>query len=228
VERQQKEYDVRKFTIEHPTKVAPMQRFVTVQDAKAAFTLLSYGLPEYELKLDGKGTLALTLLRCVGTLAADKPITRPGGKSGWHNETPDAQCPGTHTFRYALFPHASNGTASDDECNRVSEQFHLPLLAVRRKNSGELPTEGSFLSLVPDSLVLSALKQSGDGEAMIVRVYNPGSSEVAGEIRFAQSVEKASFSRLDETEGAAAPITDGRTIPVRVPPSGIITLRVKV
>ncbi len=88
--------------------------------------------------------------------------------------------------------------------------------------------QGSFLSLVPDSLVLSALKQSEDGEAMVVRVYNPGSSEVAGEVRFAQEVEKASFSRLDETEGAAAPITGGKTIPVRVPPSGIITLRVKV
>ena len=91
-----------------------MQRFVTVKDQEQAFTLLSYGLPEYELKLDGKGTLALTLLRCIGTLAADKLITRPGGKSGWHNDTPDAQCQGVHMFRYALFPQAPAASEEED------------------------------------------------------------------------------------------------------------------
>jgi mannosylglycerate hydrolase len=228
VERKQKEYDVRKFTIEHPAKVAPMQRFVTVGDKEGAFTLLSYGLPEYELKLDGRGTLALTLLRCVGTLAADKPITRPGGKSGWHNDTPEAQCQGTHTFRYGVFPHAPLGPECDDGLNKASEQFHLPLLAVRRKNGGTLPVQGSFLSLTPDSLVLSALKQSEDGEALIVRVYNPGSSNVAGKIHFAVNIRKASLSRLDETEGVAVEVVGGRTIPVSVPPSGIVTLRAEV
>lgn len=227
VERKQQEYDVRQFTIEHPAKVAPMQRFVTVQGEGRAFTLLSYGLPEYELKLDGRGTLALTLLRCVGTLAADKPITRPGGKSGWHNDTPDAQCLGVHTFRYGIYPHPSSGSEGQNELNRVSEQFHLPFLAVRRKNSDALSAEGSFLTITPDSLVLSALKQSEAGNALIVRVYNPGSSEVAGAIHCSWNVAKASFSRLDETEGTAADVIDGNTIPVRIAPSGIVTLRIE-
>jgi mannosylglycerate hydrolase len=229
VERQQLEYDIRQFTIEHPAKVAPMQRFVTVRDPEKSFTLLTYGLPEYELVLDGRGTLALTLLRCVGTLAADKPITRPGGKSGWHNDTPDAQCPGVHTFRYALFPHASaSGAAHDNELNKVSEQFHLPFLSVRRKNDGVLPVEGSFLTVLPERLVLSALKQSEEGSAIVVRVYNPGVSEEEGEIHCARDVARASFSRLDESEGADAEVIGGRVIPVRVPRSGIVTLRLEL
>jgi len=228
VERKQQKYDLAKFTIEHPTKVAPMQRFVTIKDQEKAFTLLSYGLPEYELKPDGKGTLALTLLRCVGTLAADKPITRPGGKSGWHNDTPDAQCQGTHAFRYALFPHSANALTSDEEVNTTSEEFHLPFLAVRRKNSGALPVEGSFVSVAPSRLVLSALKQSEEGNALIVRLYNPGSLEVRGEVQSSKPVVKASWCRLDETETAPAEVFNGRTIPLSVPPAGIVSLKLTI
>ena len=227
VERKQQEYDVSRFTIEHPAKVAPMQRFVTIRDKERAFTLLSYGLPEYELKLDGKGTLALTLLRCVGTLAADKPLTRPGGKAGWHNDTPDAQCPGSHTMRYAVLLHSSTGIATEEERNKASEEFHLPFIPVRRKTVGALPPEGSFVSVTPESLVLSALKESEDGNALIVRLYNPGLSEVTGAVRSARNVTKASFCRLDETETSPAAIVDGKNIPVRVPPSGILTLRIQ-
>jgi len=39
---------------------------------------------EYELLLDGKGTIALSLLRCVGLQARARPSTR-GEKAGWHN-----------------------------------------------------------------------------------------------------------------------------------------------
>ena len=121
------------------------------------------------------------MLRCVGTLAADKPITRPGGKSGWHNDTPDAQCQGSHTFRYAIFPILATALQARKSSTRVSEQFHLPFLAVRRKNSG-VASAGRIVPerALPDRLVLSALKQSEEGDALIVRVYNPGSPEVEG------------------------------------------------
>ena len=71
----------------------------------------------------------MTLLRCVGLLAGEDLITRPGGKAGWHNETPDAQCRGTHTFRYAVLPLSRN--AMDDRALLESEleTFHVPSVA---------------------------------------------------------------------------------------------------
>jgi len=200
VKRQQKEYNVKEFTIEHPAKVAPMQRFVTVKDDDKALTILSYGLPEYELKLDGKGTLALTLLRCVGLLAGENLITRPGGKSGWHNETPEAQCLGTHTFRYAIFPHRAEEFNLMEVINVQCESFHYPLLSVRRKNAGELKLEDSLLSLSPSTVVLSAIKESEDAKAAIVRWWNPTPSAISADLSLHLPIRKAALAKLNETE----------------------------
>ena len=230
VERTQRQYDVASFTIEHPAAVAPMQRFVTVKGGDRSLTLCAYGLPEYELMLDGKGTLALTLLRCVGLLAADDLITRPGGKAGWHNETPDAQCQGLHTFRYALIPHGPDEPAWGEFVARESERFHLPMRPVRRKNSAPLPMESSFLALDGGPLVLSALKESEDGTGIIVRVSNPGPSPVDGTVRCARPVKKVLLVNLnEEVTGEAEYRADprGASIPLHVPPCGIITLCIR-
>ena len=43
----------------------------------------------------------------------------------------------------------------------------------------------------------------------------------------ARDVRRHRTSRLDETEAAPAEVVDGRTIPVRVPASGIATVRLR-
>ncbi len=231
LERVQRKYDVGSFMIEHPAQVAPMQRFVTVSGKDRSLTLLAYGLPEYELKLDGRGTLALTLLRCVGRLAGDDLITRPGGKAGWDNDTPDAQCQGIHSFRYALLPHGPDEPDWGEFVTRESERFHLPMLPLRRKNSAPLPLESSLLGLEGGPLVLSAVKESEDGTGIIVRVYNPGPAAVEGVLRCARPVKKALLVNLNEDVTGEAEVTgDSRGASVRldVPAGGIVTVNIKV
>jgi len=228
VERQQKEYDVRKFTIEHPAKVAPMQRFVTVRGTTTALTVMSYGLPEYELKLDGKGTVALTLLRCVGLLAGDELITRPGGKSGWHNETPDAQCLGAHTFRYAVFPHAAEEVKKCSQINEASEYFHFPLLAARRKNPDAPAMRGSMAAISSTQLVLSALKVAEDGKGIILRVNNPVASDADGVIHFERRVRAAWKAELNEECGERLVVQGENDISMHVGACGLVTLKVEL
>ena len=84
------------------------------------------------------------------------------------------------------------------------------------------------MSVSPARLVLSALKQSEEGNALIVRLYNPGPLEVRGEVQSSKPVAKASYCRLDETETVPAEVFNGRTIPVSVPPSGIISLKLTI
>ncbi len=228
LERQQKEYDVSEFTIEHPAKVAPMQRFITVRDKTRALTVMSYGLPEYELKLDGKGTVALTLLRCVGLLAGENLLTRPGGKSGWHNETPDAQCPGTHTFRYAILPHSARDVESFANVNELSEYFHLPLLPICRKNPTELPMQGGMVSISSNELVLSALKTAERGEGIILRVHNPVARQAEGVVHFTRIVRNAWSAKLNEEVIDRLDVHEGRDIPVRLGAYGILTLKIEL
>lgn len=226
VERRQKEYDVREFSIEHPAKVAPMQRFVTVRGETRSLTLLSYGLPEYELKLDAKGTLALTLLRCVGLLGGDDLITRPGGKAGWHNETPEAQCPGRHTFRYALLTGGPADGPDGTLVARETERFHFPLLPVRRKNEIPSSVRSSFLGLSGVGLTLSAVKEAEDGRGLIVRFYATGTAFPGQVISFGFPVAEAYEAKLNEETIRPLPVEDGHAVACDVPPRGVVTLRI--
>ncbi|MBI3005994.1 MAG: hypothetical protein HYY49_11365, partial [Ignavibacteriales bacterium] len=69
VKRVHQEYDNSRFPYELPAFVSPMQRFVTILDGQKGCTLITRGLPEYELSVREPGVLALTLLRCVGKLS---------------------------------------------------------------------------------------------------------------------------------------------------------------
>lgn len=227
VERKHTTYDVTKFPFEHPALVAPMRRFVTIRDGKKGFTLIVKGLPEYELKLDERGVLALTLLRCVGKLAGRDLITRPGGAAGWWNETPDAQCLGTHTFEYALYPHAASEINDCSSILRQAELFTVPTFAVKRKNEQSV-LERSFLSITPERLQLSALKESEDRSGIIVRVSNPVGSEVEGTIHVEMPIQQAFLVKLNEEIIQPLDIKNEHDVHVKIKPYEIKSLKLKV
>jgi alpha-mannosidase len=225
LERTQKKYRTSEFTIEHPASVAPMQRFVGVRDQRHGMVLFTDGLPEYELLLDGKGTIALTLLRCVGLLAGEDLSTRPGGKAGWHNETPDAQCQGTQRFRYALLPTPPDENGGSALVNAEAEEFHAPLLPFRRKNPEPLPLSGSFMSCESGRTTFSALKESEDGKAAILRLYNTTGAAIEETLRFRDRIRTAERSRLDETPCGALPVEAESTLRITLAPGEVVTLR---
>jgi mannosylglycerate hydrolase len=225
VKREHQAYDVSQFPFEHPAKVAPMQRFVTISDAKKGLTLIVKGLPEYELKLDEPGTIALTLLRCVGKLSGRNLITRPGGAAGWWSETPEAQCQGMHTFEYSLYPHASVEMETWSSILKEVEFFTAPPLVVKRKNEQTI-LGASFLSVRPDHLLLSALKEAEDRNGVIVRVSNPVGSEIEGRISFQRLVKEAYLAKLNEENIKPLTIIDGREVSVNMKPYEIKTIRI--
>jgi alpha-mannosidase len=162
----------------------------------------------------------------VGLLSGDDLITRPGGSAGWFNETPDAQCLGTHSFRYAVLTHAEEEIRDHRLLNKECERFHYPLLPVRRKNQDDLELSGSFLQGPSDDLVLSALKQSEDGAGYVVRVYNTGAGQKAASVTFDRPVRGAWVSRLNEDRVQRVPISGSAIVPIVVAPKGIATVRV--
>jgi alpha-mannosidase len=166
------------------------------------------GLPEYEaIPVHRRLDLALTLLRCVGWLSRDDLSTRPG-HAGPGIATPEAQCPGRQTFRYALAFGAAS--MSDAGICRLSADVRTP---VGVGPAGAL-TEG--LVAVDGDVAPSALKPAEDGDGAILRVYAPG----AGSRLDVRAIGEVSAVRLDEAatrEDPLAPLERGeiRTIRIR-------------
>ena len=226
VKREHRSYDTSQFSIEHPAMVAPMQRFVTIFDKTKGFTLIAKGLPEYELKVDRRGKLALTLLRCVGKLSGRDLTTRPGGAAGWWNETPEAQCLGSHTFEYSVFPHKAIGDGIWTSILEQVESFTVPLLAVKRKNE-QTVFEKSFLSVQPTSLLLTALKRADDESGIVIRLNNPVDGDVRGIVHMEAKTREAYRATMNESIVEPMEIMGGHDIPVTVKAYEVMTLVVR-
>jgi alpha-mannosidase len=226
VKREHRIYDTTQFHIEHPAMVAPMQRFVTICDNSKGLTLITKGLPEYELMVEKKGELALTLLRCVGKLSGRDLTTRPGGAAGWWNETAEAQCLGTHTFEYSLFPHKWLGDAVWTSILEQVEEFTVPFLTVKRKNE-QTVFEKSFLSVQPNGLLLSALKQADDKSGIVIRLSNPIDSTVQGSVHLEAKAKEAFRVAMNEEIVGPVQVLNGHDIPVTLKAFEVMTILVK-
>jgi alpha-mannosidase len=166
--------------------------------------------------------------------------------------TPDAQCPGRHTFELAVRPHAGDWRticrdaavfAAPLYVRRGDETegylpgevwpettFDPPLRAFALKPralTGDLPGELSFLSLSPAALVLSAVKRSEDGEALIVRCYNPTAEALPATLDMCWPVERADLVSLDEKRLVDAPTVETGRIRFAIGPKQVRTIAVR-
>ncbi|HEY3523495.1 MAG TPA: glycosyl hydrolase-related protein, partial [Candidatus Limnocylindrales bacterium] len=171
--------------------------------------VVGHGLPEYEALPVHRGLdLAVTLLRCVGWLSRDDLATRPG-HAGPGVPTPDAQCNGPHTFRYALAFGAAS--MSDAAVCRLSADVRSP---VGVGPEGAL-TEG--LLAVDGDVAWSTLKPAEDGDGAILRLHAPG----AGTRLDVRAIGAVAATRLDETttrEDPVAPLRAGEIRTLRIRP----------
>jgi alpha-mannosidase len=200
---------------EQPTGCHPQLGFVDVTDGQRGVMLLNRGLPEYEA-LSGQDqgvTLVLTLLRCVGWLSRGDLHNRPA-HAGPADPTPEAQCPGVHTFHYALVSHAGNYLTAMHE----AAAFNAPLRAVSTSaHEGPLPPQGSFVDVSPAAVVITALKPPEEGDGLVVRLYNAASVPVQARLKLWRPFHEAALVPL--AEGAPLQIlaadTDAVTLPLR-------------
>lgn len=197
---------------EQPTGCHPQLGFVDVSDGQRGLMLLNRGLPEYEV-LPGQGqgvTVALTLLRCVGWLSRGDLHNRPA-HAGPADPTPEAQCPGEHTFHYALAPHAGNYLTA----MREAAAFAVPLRAVSTPaHDGALPSQCSFIAVSPTAVVVTCVKPPEEGEGLIVRLYNAASVPVQARLELWRPFRQA----------ALVPLAEGAPRQVLAADAGAVTL----
>ena len=212
----------------------PQASFVDVNDSGHGLAVANRGLPEYEVKPDG--TIALTLLRAVGWLG--RISTGINLNAGPHLATPDAQCLRTLTFNYSIIPHTE--TWLESGAHREAHAHLAPLRAIQvgrpehdfsatrileARPPRDLPRSHSFLDLGSGELILSAVRRSEDGRAVIVRAFNPADRTVRASVRPGFAFGKVSLANLaEEAQGEVTPDAAGR-LALQVPAHRIVTLR---
>lgn len=163
---------------EKPQTEQPMNSFVDISDGQSGLALLNEGLKAYEAADDPARTISLTLLRCFPLRIC---VTQE--MLDYSQTDKGSQCPGKHTFRYAVMPHG--GDWEKAKIWQTAERFNLAFLAaqVGPTRHGTEPLSKSFLEIKPDILPVSAVKHSESGSGWIVRLHNPFEETVAGKIR---------------------------------------------
>ncbi len=212
--------------LEPPAPTHAMQSFVSLSDGQKGVTVSTRGLMEYEVTKDG--TIAVTLLRCVGMLSQEKLSTRP--VAGPLIPTPGAQCQGKRFFDYSVITHKGTWESSkaylqamqhkipmktaqvvDHEFAILGDQaiipgeFTEPVSKAAVSLSNPLPLNHSFLSVEPDNIIISAIKRAEDGSGIVVRTYNTTNEKVTGMLRFATRMKEVVPVNMREE-----PITDSK------------------
>jgi len=205
--------------------------------------LLNRGLPSVEVGQDG--TIALTLLRCVGWLSRDDLWVRRIA-AGPLVPTPGAQCIGDYTYEYAILPH----TGDWHEVYRDAYSYASPTMARRAdthpgidlremnitrddpalitglgwRRDGDLPANLSLVEIDTPKLVLSAVRRADDN-SLVVRVYNIEQEAVRGTIRLGVPMKTACRSNMAEETLDALMLIDGRTLEIEARGGEVVTIK---
>jgi mannosylglycerate hydrolase len=211
--------------VEQPIGTHPQCTWSDVSDGETGLLLANRGLPEVEvLRTETGSELALTLLRCVGWLSRGDLSVRQG-HAGPGLPTPEAQCPGTHTFHYALVPHRGDWSQAYLQADAFSAPFRALTTGA---HVGALPPTQSFCEVSPAALVVSAVKQAEDGEGLIVRLWNIQAEACQATLRFWHPPVAVKRCNLAERVLETLAITEADTVGFSVGGREIVTLRVQI
>ncbi len=175
----------------------PMKTFVDISDDDAGLAILTKGLQEYEVKDDEARTIAITLLRAVGTGVGGPDAQKEG------------QMPGTYAFDYSIYPHA--GDWLEGEVAKQAHAFNVPFVCGQSECQKKgIPESDSFVKIAGDGFVVSALKKAEDSDSIVLRGYNIGQNDTtvtlaADDLKAVESCNLAeeSTSTIDVKNGKA-------------------------
>jgi len=132
----------------------------------------------------------------------------------WHTNYRAYQ-EGPTVFRFVLRPHGRRDPA---EASRFATGFSYPLLAAPAR--GAKPSSTPWLHIEPDDVIVTALKPSDDGRALIVRLFGASAQAKSASLQWGDARPKAVF--VSDTSERAGKLVGGQ---VEVPASGLVTLR---
>ncbi len=206
VERRLIEVSAEDLKMETPQATAPLHRYISLFGAAQGATLFSDGLAEYEA--DGDGGVAVTMLRCVGELSRADIPERPG-HAGWPVPVPAAQCHEAFGAELAVMLHGARNAQTIDAIERAADDILLPLTGGTLRSALRNPGAVQGIALEGEGLALSSIKESEDGEWLVLRCVNLSDEACEGAWRLGAPAREAKIARLDETIVADARCDSG-------------------
>jgi alpha-mannosidase len=210
--------------VEDPRPEVPQGAFTDISSGEIGMMIANRGLPEVEVIDPGNGTgseIALTLLRAVGWLSRDDMAVRKG-HAGPATETPGAQIPGRWAFEYAIIPHEGDW----EEAYQQAYAYQAPLRGVETGlHAGQIQNQGSFVSHSPTEFVISAVKETEDGQGWLVRGYNITPEPIVLELKPLRRFTSVAQANL--AEDVIQPLEFGENGSVSLPVTGhqIVSIR---
>lgn len=196
----------------------PQQSFVDISDGRCGLAIINDGLCEYEVIHNARRTVALTLLRAV----RNEICAEYRASTSFPHEQ-GGQSLGRHEFQYTLYFH--DGDWAEGQVYRISQRQNIPLrLAQTGRHPGYLPVRHSLFTIEPANLVLSALKKAEDRPTCILRLFNPTSETLNGELTFATPVAWARLTNLNEEPLDELPVHDRHQLRCPVQAAKIVTI----
>ncbi len=122
---------------------------------------------------------------------------------------------GPTVFRFVLRPHGRRDPA---ETSRFAAGFSSPLLAVPAR--GAKPIGTPLLTVEPSDILVTALKPSDDGKALIVRLFGASTKTRSANLKWGDAKPRAVF--LSDTSERLGKQVGNR---IEVPASGLVSLR---
>ena len=190
----------------------PHQGFVHA----GGLTVVAPGLPEAEVTGGEPSSIAVTLLRCVGSLSRHDLNSRPGF-AGPGTDTPKAQCRGELFARLSLLAGLDPAAAREAE---------LGLRAVVCAEEMLAPEGQPLVRVEPPQLILSAFKPAENGEGIVLRLLNPTAGLHEARVTLGFPFESVEALRLDEEPSSTPVERDGPTLRLTVPPHALRTVRI--
>lgn len=212
--------------IQPPPETYPQQEFSLVEDGGRGVALLSAGLPEIAASRDqdGRAVLALTLLRAVGWLSRDDLPTRRCQNAGPTLETPDAQCGGARSFRYAVLPYSGGRVAA--EVKRESRSWRTSVPSTQGVWKDHTPGGPGLVGTSSRATCVSAVKKHESRDSLVVRLYNTTGEKARETLSFGRPVQAAwRVSLLEERVCEMTP--DGSALDLELRPHEIATVEVE-
>lgn len=125
---------------------------------------------------------------------------------------------GTHTFRYALYPHA--GDCRQAEVERYGLEFNVTPVIYENYAAGMEP----FLRCSQPNITVDTIKKCEDSDAVLVRMYESAGKTTKADLALPAFARGAVLTDLMENE--LGPSLQGRTVPLTFKPFEIVTLKI--
>ena len=162
-----------------------MTSFAYKKDKKGGLAFISGGgLHEIGAFEDNEGTLAVTLLRCIGQAEP-------------HQEAIAGQLLGKWDYNFGLLPIDNESNA---DMQRYSDILSTGIRYKDDRTALENPENRSFFELSSEKgdICYSTLKPAENGKSNIVRIYNMSDKKQDATLTFSKEIKKAYLTDLEE------------------------------